>query len=345
MPYTVRQLAEKIGAEFSGDGNVIIQSAAPIESAGPGQVTFVSNPLYKKHLATTKASAVVVAPGMKVEGPAAIFAKNPYLAFSRIIDLLYPPVYDEVWEVHPTAVIADSARLPEKVRIGPHAVIEDGVTIGEKTRIGAGTFIGTKTSIGSGCIIAPNVSIMHECRLGNNIIIHSGTVIGSDGFGFAPSEPGQEFKKIRQVGWVEIGDNVELGANVTVDRGAIGPTVIERGVKIDNLVMIAHNVRIGENSIIVAQVGISGSTKLGKSVILAGQVGLVGHIEIGDGASVGAQSGVSKSLEGGRRYFGYPARPISETARIEAALKELPELLRRVKKIETALDKDNTEST
>jgi UDP-3-O-[3-hydroxymyristoyl] glucosamine N-acyltransferase len=341
LPFTVRQLAEKIGAEFTGDGEALIHSAAPIESAGPGQVTFLSNPVYKKYLATTRASAVVVGRDMTVEGPAAIIARNPYLAFSHIIDFIYPPVYEEVWGIHPTAVIADSARLPDKIRIGPHVVIEDNVIIGEKTVVGAGTFIGTKTRVGSGCTIAPNVSIMHDCRLGDNIIIHAGTVIGSDGFGFAPSEPGQEFKKIRQVGWVEIGDNVELGANVTVDRGAIGPTIIGRGVKIDNLVMIAHNVKIGENSIIVAQVGISGSTKLGKSVILAGQVGLVGHIEIGDGAVVGAQSGISKSLEGGRTYFGYPARPIGEAKRLEAALRNLPDLLKRVRQIEKKLGNDD----
>jgi len=341
LQYTVRQLAEKIGAEFTGDGDAVIHSAAPIESAGPGQITFLSNPVYKKYLATTGATAVVVAPGTVVDGPAAVISKNPYLAFSQIIDLVYPPAYADVWEIHPTAVIAESAQVPDKISIGPHAVIKDDVIIGENTVIGAGTFVGTKTRIGSGCRIAPNVSIMHDCRLGSNIIIHAGTVIGADGFGFAPSEPGQEFKKIRQVGWVEIGDNVELGANVTVDRGAIGPTVIERGVKIDNLVMIAHNVRIGENSIIVAQVGISGSTKLGKAVILAGQVGLAGHIEIGDGARIGAQSGVSKSLEGGQTYFGYPARPIGESGRIEAALKQLPELLRRVKAIEAQLEDDD----
>lgn len=341
MPYTVKQLAEKIGAEFAGDGDTVIHSAAPIESAGPGQVTFLSNPAYKKFLAETRASAVVVAAGMTLEGPAAIIAKNPYLAFSHIIDLIYPPADIGEWVIHPTAVVAESAHLPDKIKIAPHVVIEDDVTIGENTVIGAGTFIGAKTRIGTDCRIAPNVSIMHDCRVGNNVIVHAGTVIGSDGFGFAPSEPGQEFKKIRQVGWVEIGDNVELGANVTVDRGAIGPTVIERGVKIDNLVQIAHNVRIGENSIIVAQVGISGSTKLGKAVILAGQVGLVGHIQIGDGAIVGAQSGVSKSLEGGQTYFGYPARPIGETKRIDAALKQLPELLRRVKAVEAKLKDDS----
>ncbi len=337
MPYTVRQLAEAVGADFTGDGDTVITSAAPIESAAAGQITFLSNPIYKKFLATTNASAVVVAPDVTVERGCAIVAKNPYLAFSRIIDLLYPPA-DVTWDIHPTAIISESARLSKKVQIGPHVVIEDEVVIGDETVIRAGSFIGKKSRIGAGCRIAPNVSIMHECRIGDNVIIHAGTVIGSDGFGFAPTDPGQEYRKIRQVGWVEIGDNVEIGANVTIDRGAIGPTVIGRGVKIDNLVMIAHNVRIGENSIIIAQVGISGSSKLGKSVILAGQVGLVGHIEIGDGAVVGAQSGVSKSLEAGRVYFGYPARPIMETKRIEASLRQLPELIKRVSRLEKKQD-------
>jgi len=341
VPYTVRQLAEKIGAEFKGDGDTVIESAAPIQSAGKGHITFVSNPAYKKYLTTTGASAIVVGPDTAIENRCAIIAKNPYLSFSRIVDILYPPVYEDTWQVHPTAVVSETAQLPEKIQIGPHVVVEDDVAIGEYTVIRAGSFVGKKSRIGSGCRIAPNVSIMHDCRIGNNVIVHAGTVIGADGFGFAPTEPGQEYEKIRQVGWVEIGDNVEIGANVTVDRGTIGPTVIEHGVKIDNLVMIAHNVRIGENSIIVAQVGISGSAKLGKAVILAGQVGLVGHIEVGDGAVVGAQSGVSKSLPGGRRYFGYPAKPIAESLRIEACLRKLPGLLKRVSDIEKKLkDKD-----
>lgn len=337
MPLTIKELAEKIGAAFTGNGETVIESAAPIESAGPGQITFLSNPAYKNFLSTTKASAIVISPQMTVEHCSAIISKNPYLTFSQIVDLLYPPTYAENWEIHPTAVVAASARLPDKCEIGPNVVIEDDVVIGEETVIRAGTFIGKKAVIGKNCRIAPNVSIMHECKIGNNVIIHSGTVIGSDGFGFAPTEPGQEFKKIRQVGWVEIGDNVELGANVTIDRGAIGPTVIERGVKIDNLVMIAHNVRVGENSIIIAQVGISGSTKLGKSVILAGQVGLVGHLDIGDGVLIGAQSGVTKSIEAGKKYFGSPAKPAEEAMRIEANLRKLPDLAKKVTELERKL--------
>ncbi len=337
MPFTVKQLAEKVGASYTGNGEIIIHSAAPIESAGTGQITFLSNPAYKKFLATTNASAIVVSPKVTIDRCAGIVAKNPYLAFSQIVDCLYPPVYGECWEIHPTATIAESANVAQRSFIGPHVVIEDDAVIGEGTMIRAGTFVGKKTIVGTNCLIAPNVSIMHECKIGDNVIIHAGTVIGSDGFGFAPTEPGQEYKKIRQVGWVEIGDNVEIGANVTIDRGAIGPTVIERGVKIDNLVMIAHNVHIGENSIIVAQVGISGSTKLGRSVILAGQVGLVGHIEIGDGTMVGAQSGVTRSLEGGQAYFGSPARPMTEARRILAATPYLPDLLKRVAELERKL--------
>jgi UDP-3-O-[3-hydroxymyristoyl] glucosamine N-acyltransferase len=338
VSYTVKQLAEKVEAACTGDTDIIIESAAPIESAGSGQITFLSNPAYKKFLSTTKASAIVVSPKMTVEHCSTIISEKPYLTFSRIIDILYPPTYDENWGIHPTAVVAESADVSEKVEIGPHVVVEDEAVIGEGTVIKAGTFIGRKAVIGHNCRIAPNVSIMHECKIGNNVIIHAGTVIGSDGFGFAPTEPGQEYKKIRQVGWVEICDNVEIGANVTIDRGAIGPTIIERGVKIDNLVMIAHNVRIGENSIIVAQVGISGSTRLGKSVILAGQAGIAGHLKLGDGAMVGAQSGVGKSLEGGKPYTGSPARPLMEVRRTDAALRHLPELIKRVSKLERKLE-------
>lgn len=334
MPCTVAQLAELIGAEYRGRGDVVIESAAPIETARNGQISFLSNPAYKKYLATTDASALVVAPGLDVTRCSVITGPNPYLLFSKIIDILYPPPYERRWEIHPTAVVSPSARLAARIDIGPHVVIEDDVRIGAETVIEAGAFIGKGTAIGSACHLGPNVTIRYGCKIGDRVVIYAGTVIGSDGFGFAPTAPGEEFKKIRQVGWVEIEDNVEIGANVTVDRGALGPTVIERGVKIDNLVMIAHNVRIGANSIIVAQAGISGSTRLGRSVIVAGQAGLVGHIEIGDGAAIGAQAGVSKSLEAGKAYTGYPARPLMEQRRIDAALSQLPELLRRVAELE-----------
>lgn len=339
MSCTVAQLAELVGAEFRGRGDVVIESAAPIETARPGQISFVSNPTYKKYLATTEASALVVAPGLEVTRCSVIVGPNPYLLFSKIIDILYPLPYERRWEIHPTAVVAASAHLPARVYLGPQVVIEDDVRIGEETVIEAGAFVGQGTVIGSACQFGPNTTIRYGCKIGNRVVIYAGTVIGSDGFGFAPTAPGEEYKKIRQVGWVEIEDNVEIGANVTIDRGALGPTVIERGVKIDNLVMIAHNVRIGANSVIVAQAGISGSTKLGRSVILAGQAGLAGHLAIGDGAVIGAQAGVSKSLDGGQVYTGYPARPLMEQRRIDAALSQLPELLKRMAELERQMDR------
>lgn len=334
MNLSVKEIADKLGVEYKGDGQVIISSAAPIESAVAGQISFLSNPAYKKYLESTKASALAVSPKTPIGRWSAIIDDNPYLLFSRIVDLLYPLEPSQNWTIHPSAVIAPTARLDGHVEIGPHVVIEDKVTIGSGTVIKAGCFIGQETTIGNDCIIGPNVSIMYECKLGHSIIIHAGAVIGSDGFGFAPTTPGAAYKKIRQVGWVEIKDNVELGANVSIDRGAIGPTIIGSGVKVDNLVQIAHNVQIGDNSIIVAQVGISGSAKIGKGVVLAGQVGVVGHIEIGDQATIGAQSGVSRSLEGGRVYFGYPAKPIMESKRIEAAVRMLPDIIKRVKVLE-----------
>jgi UDP-3-O-[3-hydroxymyristoyl] glucosamine N-acyltransferase len=196
--------------------------------------------------------------------------------------------------------------------------------------------VGDDVQIGRDCILYPGVKIMNGCRIGDRVILHAGVVIGSDGFGFAESPTG--LKKIKQVGWVEIADDVEIGANTTVDRGTLGPTRIGRGTKIDNLVQIAHNVEIGEHSIIVAQVGISGSTKIGNGAVLGGQVGVVGHIEIGDGVQVGAQSGISKSIPAGKTMFGSPARDIKETMRIEASLTRLPELLKRVRSIEKKLD-------
>ncbi|MCP4570657.1 MAG: UDP-3-O-(3-hydroxymyristoyl)glucosamine N-acyltransferase, partial [FCB group bacterium] len=185
MPLTVKELADKIGAEFRGDGEVLIESAAPIDIAGEGQISFLSNPAYKKHLTSTKASALVVSSDSVVDHCSCIIGDNPYLLFSRIVDILYPPEYDKNWTVHPTAVVAESAKLAKKVEIGPHVVIEDGATVGNETVIRAGSFVGKKAIIGNNCLIAPNVSILHGCKIGNEVIIHAGTVIGSDGFGFA----------------------------------------------------------------------------------------------------------------------------------------------------------------
>ncbi|MFC1475260.1 UDP-3-O-(3-hydroxymyristoyl)glucosamine N-acyltransferase [Candidatus Zixiibacteriota bacterium] len=330
--YSIAELAEKIGAKFDGDGSIEIYAAAPVETATEGYITFIANPKYLKHIKSTKASAIVLDDNTKASGLAVIRHPNPYYAFSLIIDILYSETFDIPKGIDKSAVIEDDTEISSEAAIGPLCHIKSNTRIGNSTRLLSSVFVGSDVCIGENCLIYPGVRILNDSKIGNNVIIHSSTVVGSDGFGFAESDQG--LKKIKQIGWVEIEDNVEIGSNCSIDRGALGPTRIGAGTKIDNLVQIAHNVEIGKHCIIVAQVGISGSTKLGNGVILAGQVGVVGHIELGDGVKVGAQSGVAKSVDDGKAVFGSPARDILESKKIEAALRRLPDLLKRVRKLE-----------
>ncbi len=334
--HTLSEIADLVGGTVDGDAQIVVRSAAPIQTAGPGDLSFVANPKYSHFMATTRAEALVLAPGVDCDRLPVIRHENPYLAFATAIDLLYPnePLIPK--GIDASAVIVKTEGIDSTTRIGPLCTVGDGGRIGANCQLVASVNIGADVQIGEGCIIYPGVTIMNGCRIGDRVIIHPGVVIGSDGFGFAESPTG--LKKIKQVGWVEIGDDVEIGSNTTIDRGAIGPTRIGSGTKIDNLVQIAHNVEIGEHSIVVAQVGISGSTKIGNGVVLAGQVGLVGHIEIGDGVQVGAQSGINKSIPAGKKVFGTPARDIMETNRIQASMTRLPDLFKRVRKIEKKLD-------
>jgi UDP-3-O-[3-hydroxymyristoyl] glucosamine N-acyltransferase len=332
----LKQLAEKIGGELVGDGEILVDSAAPIDGAGNGQITFLANPKYEKYLDTTAASAVILKSGSTFDRLPVIKHENPYYAYALTLDILYPEEITLRPGIDPTAIIADSAQIGKDCTIGALTCIGDRAVIGENSVIYAQTYIANDVHIGKNCRIYPGVKILGHSRIGDNIIIHSGVVIGSDGFGFARHAEG--IKKVKQIGWVEIGDHVEIGANCTIDRGALGPTKIGNHVKIDNLVQIAHNVEIGDYSIIISQVGISGSTKLGKGVVLAGQVGLVGHIELGDGVQVGAQSGVNHDIPAGKSYFGYPARDKSIAMRIEACISKLPELFKRVRKLEKNKD-------
>lgn len=328
----LKELAEAIGGNVDGDGAVGISSAAPIESASEGDITFVANSKYAKFIDTTAASAVVVHKDLQCQRTNLIRHDDPYYAFALILDILYPGPEKSGESIHKTAVISESATIGENCTIGAQAYIGDDSRIGNECIIDPQVYIGNDVTLGDNCRLYPGVIVKDGIKMGANSIIHSGTVIGSDGFGYA--RHGKGIKKVKQIGWVEIGNDVEIGANCAIDRGALGPTRIGNHVKIDNLVQIAHNVEIGDYSIIVSQVGISGSTKLGKGVILAGQVGLVGHIELGDGVQVGAQSGVNKDIPAGKKYFGYPARELMETGRIEASLRKLPELFKRVRKLE-----------
>lgn len=335
MQFTVGEIASRIGGTVAGDGSVRIDGLAAIESAQSGQIAFVANRKYLPQLETTGASAVIVSKDTESSGgPVLILHDDPYFAFMQLVRMFHPPKTYEP-SVHPTAVIAEDAEVDESAHIGAHVTIEGGAKIGASTAILAGTFIGEHTEIGDNCIIYPNVTIRDRCKIDNRVIIHPGTVIGADGFGFA-SKDGVHHK-IEQVGIVRIEDDVEIGANCTIDRAALGETVIGAGSKIDNLVMIAHNVKVGKGCILVSQVGVSGSTKLGDYVVLAGQVGLVGHIELGDGVVVGAQSGVAKGAKPGTTLFGTPAREMMQQKRIEACIGKLPDLVKRVRSLEKKL--------
>lgn len=327
------ELAVLIGGTLEGDPDITINAVAPIDEAGDGDLSFVANTKYVNKIGKTGASALILEPGVDSCGRPAIRHPHPYLATAMAIDLIYPEESLVDAGVDLTAVIEPGADIDPTSGIGPLCNVRNGSRIGRNCQLVSSVFIGRNVILGDDCSLYPGVRVMDGCKLGNNVILHSGAVIGSDGFGFAPTPTGM--KKVRQVGWVEIADDVEIGANSTVDRGALGPTRIGRGTKIDNLVQIAHNVQIGENCVIVAQAGISGSTKLGDRVTLAGQVGLVGHIEIGTGSTIAAQSGVTKSFPEGTVLLGSPALEIGLARRVEASLRRLPELLKRVHKIET----------
>lgn len=332
MGTTVKYLSELVGGRLEGDADIIINSAAPIETAKANQISFVANNKYKKYLETTAASAVVLSEDLKCNLPAVIRHKNPYYAFAQILDVLYPDNLKVENGIDNSAVVSDSSTIGNNCSIGALSYVGSNSKLADNCIIYPRVYLGDNVSLGKNCKLYPGVILNNETILSENVTIHSGTVVGSDGFGYAQHDAG--IKKVKQIGWVEIGHDTEIGANCTIDRGALGPTKIGNHVKIDNLVQIAHNVEIGDYSIIVSQVGISGSTKLGKGVILAGQAGLVGHIEIGDGVQVGAQSGVNKSISPGKRVFGYPARDIMKTARIEACINKLPDLFKRIKKLE-----------
>jgi len=337
-PLALADLADAVGGQLEGDGTITITGAAPLQVAGPGDISFLANPKYASYLETTKAGAVVVAADAPSPPGAAIRHDNPYLAFAMILELLHPTPQLADRGVHVSAVISADAKVDPTSSVGPLCRIDAGASVGPGTALVSGVYVGAETEVGSDCLIYPNVTLMPGCIVGDRVIIHAGAVVGSDGFGFAPSPEG--LHKVRQVGWVEIEEDVEIGANVTIDRGALGPTRIGAGTKIDNLVQIAHNVEIGRHTVIVSQVGISGSTKIGDGVRLGGQVGIVGHIEIGDGASVGAGSGVARSVPAGATHFGAPARDIKHAKREMAAITRLPDLLKRVRALEKKLADD-----
>lgn len=336
MQKTLKEIAHLIDGEVIGDDAVLITGVSGIQEARPGDLTFLANPRYLPLLNKTAASAIVTSREIESATKPIIRTDNPSLAFAKIVSSLMPLHIKHPRGIHPSAVMGKDVSLGKNVSIGPYSVIEDHVCIGDNAIVYSGCFVGSDSQIGDDTLIYPNVSIREHISIGSRVIIHSGTVIGSDGFGFVTVN--EAHQKIPQLGVVVIEDDVEIGANVAIDRARFEKTVIGKGTKIDNLVHIAHNVIIGENSLIVAQVGISGSTTIGRNVILAGQVGLVGHISVGDNAVIMAQSGVNKSVPQGATFWGYPAKPAETARKVNACVQNLPKLYEHVNELRKKIE-------
>jgi len=334
---TLRETVALAGAEWDADvdaSSLEITGVASISEAGEGDVSFFYNPKYIAQLRTTQATAVLVPRDFSEKIPAiALRVDNPAEAFKRILEHFAPPPVEYPRTVHPTAVVSPSARLGSEVHVGPHVVIEDDAVVGDHCTVCAGAYIGHGATIGDHCHIGQRVSVMSRTKIGARVILHPGAVLGADGFGYEFVDGAH--RKIPQTGIVQVDDDVEVGANTTIDRARFGRTWIKRGVKIDNLCQVGHNVIIGEHSILCAQVGVSGSTRIGKGVTLAGQAGLVGHLEIGDQAIIAAQAGISNNVPPKAMVIGSPALPIMEFKKIHVRTRNLHKLIDRV----TALEK------
>ncbi len=335
MTFSLLEIASFVDGELQGDGAQGISGAASLAEATPEEISFFYNPRYIAQLRKTEAAAVIVPADFSEQiGRSLIRVENPAKAFEQIVRKFAPPPVKFAPGIHPSAVIHPDATLGARVSIQPHAVIERGAQVGDDTIIGAGSYIGHDVVIGGACIIYPRVTIRERCRLGARVVLHSGVVIGADGFGFEMTSEGQE--KVPQIGIVQVDDHVEIGANTTIDRARFGRTWIQEGAKIDNLVQVAHNVVIGKHTVIAAQTGIAGSVRIGQRVLIGGQVGIIGHIEIGDGTMIGAQTGVSKNLNGGV-WWATPSVPLREAKVHLAWVRRLGEFFERVKRIETSL--------
>src|SRR5262245_41126083 len=335
MDVTLDELARLVGGKVTGDGRTVIRAVNGIKEAGPGDITFLANSKYAPLLAATKASAVIVADGTPAPIPA-LSVRNPDLAFSKVAEHLNGGAPRPPAGIHPTAVVSPQARLGNNVSIGAGTVVEDGASIGDNSVLYAQVYVGAEAVIGPDALIYPQVVVRDRCRIGARVILHSGTVIGSDGFGYATDKGVHH--KIPQVGIVVIEDDVELGANVTVDRARFGRTVIGRGTKIDNLVQIGHNVVLGQGCLLVSQVGIAGSTRVGNYVMMAGQAGVIGHLEIGDQAIITAQTGVTKDVPPKGIRSGSPALDRRTHLKELAALSKLPEALQEIRKLRQEIE-------
>jgi UDP-3-O-[3-hydroxymyristoyl] glucosamine N-acyltransferase len=335
MPFTAAEIARLLEAELTGDPALVLAGFAPADRAQPGDLTFAENESYFARAEQSAATAIIIDGPYTSKGKTLLRVPNARVAFAKVLPLFFPEAMFPPG-VHPTALVPASAQVAATAHIGPYCVLGENVRVGARSVLQGSTHVGANCRLGEEVNLFPNVTLYPGTELGNRVRIHSGTVIGSDGFGYVLD--GVVHRKVPQIGNVIIRDDVEIGANVTIDRGALGPTVIGKGSKIDNLVQIAHNVTLGEHCLVVSQAGVAGSTKLGNYVILGGQVGLAGHLKIGNRASIAAQSGVMHNIPDGEKWFGYPAQPDRQTKRQIIALHQLPELIRRVGELERKLE-------
>ena len=334
---TLGELAEALGGEVAGDPGTEIRGVAGIREAAPGDITFLANSRYEAHLSETRASAVICSREPRDTPLPRVLVDNPYLAFQQVVRIFRPDPYRPDPGVHPTAVIASDAVIGDLASVGAWCVVDRGAQVGARAVLMAGCYVGAQARIGEESFLYPHVTVREECVVGQRCILHSGVVIGADGFGFA-FDAGR-YHKVPQVGNVVIGDDVEVGANTTIDRATTDSTRIGDGTKIDNLVQIGHNVVTGKHCIIVAQVGISGSTVLEDYVTIGGQAGIIGHARIGARAVVGGRAGVTKSVEPGEIVSGYPAIPHGLFKRISAFVQKLPQLFQRTRALEDRVNK------
>jgi len=337
MQFTAGDISLLVNGKIEGAPEAVVSSFGKIEEANEGQLSFLANPKYEEYLYTTKASIVIINESYKIRQPVLstlIRVADAYTAFAQLLSKYQEMATQQMKGIQQPSYISSSAKLGDEVYVGAFSYIGDNVKIGNHTKVFPNSYIGNNVQIGEHCLIHPGVKIYHDCILGNTVIIHAGTVIGGDGFGFAPQADGS-FKKIPQIGNVIVEDNVEIGANTTIDRATIGSTCIRSGAKLDNLIQIAHNVEVGNSTVIAAQAGVSGSTKIGSNVMIGGQAGLVGHIQIADGSKINAQSGVSKSMkEPYSAVTGSPAGDYTSSLRSQAVFRNLPELEKRIYELE-----------
>ena len=342
MEFTAKQIAQFIQGTVEGDENATVNTFAKIEEGVNGAISFLANPKYTHYIYDTKSSVVLVDETLELEKPVEnttiIRVKNARDCVAKLLQMYSAALNPKKSGIDSLAFISPNAKIGENVYIGAFAYIADGAVIGDGTEVYPHSYIGDNVTLGKDCKIYPNVTIYHGCNLGNNVTIHAGSVIGADGFGFAPNAEGTGYDKIPQIGIVTIEDDVEIGANTCIDRSTMGSTYIRKGVKLDNLVQIAHNDEIGENTVMSAQVGIAGSTKVGQWCMFGGQVGIAGHIEIGDKVFLGAQSGVPGKVKGGQTLIGTPPMEPRSYFKSQAIFRRLPDMYQQLNELQKQID-------